>query len=149
MSQEKGKGHLTGLFAKHMVFVRRNCTLEQFTKKRIGREFIYLLPVFHWSGYTPQSANSTALLSCIIACWVSAWEVRSQSLPCGIATTNVEVEGLLGIGGGSNKTEKEGGSLGSPRRVHEVSDLYILLSPSGFTAEALRHQNPQLRLNAK
>lgn len=100
MSQEKGKGHLTGLFAKHMVFVRRNCTLEQFTKKRIGREFIYLLPVFHWSGYTPQSANSTALLSCIIACWVSAWEVRSQSLPCGIATTNVEVEGLLGIGGG-------------------------------------------------
>lgn len=40
MSQEKGKGHLTGLFAKHMVFVKRNCALEQFTKKRIEREFI-------------------------------------------------------------------------------------------------------------
>lgn len=80
---------------------------------------------------------------------MSAWEVRSQSLPCGIATTNVEVEGLLVIGGMSTKTEKEGGSLGSPRRVHEVSDQYIPLSLTGFTAEVLRYQNPQLCLNAK
>lgn len=110
MSREKGKVHLTGLFAKHMVFVRRNCTLEQFTKKRIEREFVYLLTCLLFSigqGAPHRVLTPLHFLSCIIALWVSAWEVRSQSLPSGIATTNVEVEGLLGMGRGAVDQDRE------------------------------------------
>lgn len=44
MSHEETAAHLTRWFAKHMVFAGRNRTLEQFTKRRIEREFIYLSP---------------------------------------------------------------------------------------------------------
>lgn len=54
---------------------------------------------------------------------------------------HVELEGLLGIGEVQTKREKGGDSRES-KKVHEVCDQYILLSPTRFTAKVSRHKNP-------
>lgn len=109
-----------GLFAKHIVFARRNGTLGQFTKGRFEKELMLLFPSFLLFSVgqdcTPQGANSPALLSCIICSLGGCWEVSSHGLLCGISTIDVEVERLLSTGRVPTKREKEGGGLGNPRR---------------------------------
>lgn len=60
VSHEERTGHLAVLFAKHMVFAKRNCTLEQLTKRRIEREFIHLCP-FHFLFPVGQCASHREL----------------------------------------------------------------------------------------
>lgn len=55
-------------------------------------------------------------------------------LPCAISATDVEVKWLLSIGGGANQERERRRWPRESRKVHDVCDLYISLSPTGFRA---------------